>query len=372
MKPKSLLDLPTELVTRIFEYLDEPSLLRCKPVSRSILTLIEQSISLKYSIELYAANLLDNSDSPLSKSARLRLLEEHQRAWTEGPWSYRTKIPLVIGAAGSPSPLRAWELTNSTFGVAGDHNIRFVQLPSLLRGIEKHEWGLEGFDFRIRDFATDRSQDLLVLLERETIMPCLSIRTECSSPSEFAYCKNAPFTTSWNDRIYVITITSIPPYPDLMLFIHFSSLLSLVCSPTPPAYIFSWEEWGPMYTRMVPRMISDTWFCYVHGLKVVIPHDMGSDIEVWDFHQPAVRRRSGIARTSDKKLETRNVADSVSYNDVSEDGINLFYKDVVTSLPYSISTFKNPYPTYTEYMISEDCLVVVLVGVSLRFRVSKA
>ncbi|KAF5383680.1 hypothetical protein D9615_003646 [Tricholomella constricta] len=529
LESKSLLDLPNELITHILAFLDEPSLLRSKLICRSISTLIEASILLKYNIELYASNLIDNPDSSLAKSVRLRLLHAHRRAWTQGFCATTTEIPLAIGGVGSPLPLRAWELTGSTFGLSGDHNIRFVQLPSGVRGIEQFEWGFEGFNFRIRDFATDRSQDLLVMIERETLIlgsqdfihihlrslstglrhphaqeaiithricvldadpdwyavhiygsriavmvqaveaseshpslgywiselgvwdwnsgvsetvltgpirafsfltehlmllgmcwlhsvdpqeesdiitldvvdinkmplflkvpetlstsstrwsrdwwsfqlpslakqanalrPCLSIRSEYS-PASFAYCKDVPFTTSSADRLYVVTIANILPYQDLVLFVRLSSILSLVGhSPIAP-HTFPWAEWGPLHTRMVPGVFSDTWFCYVHGLKVVVPAKDPSIVEVWDFNQHAIRRNSHTPQRSGGNFQTKYITYPVNCNHMVL-GFRLFEHDVITSLPYSLSTFRNPDPSHEsqDFMISGDSLIVVL------------
>ena len=46
--------------------------------------------------------------------------------------------------------------------------IDFVQLPSRLRGIPMRQWRLI-FDFNVRDFSMDPSQDLLVIIEASEI-----------------------------------------------------------------------------------------------------------------------------------------------------------------------------------------------------------
>lgn len=114
---------------------------------------------------MYAANLVDGPPSDLrSKSARLRLLEEHQRAWNNLSWTAMDEIQLTPEELETPE-LSAWELASGVLAFAQHRAMRFIQFPSRLRGIPRAEWAFDDVGFKIRDFAMDRSQDLLVILE---------------------------------------------------------------------------------------------------------------------------------------------------------------------------------------------------------------
>lgn len=121
-------------------------------------------MSLQYKIELHAANLIDGPPSNRSKSARLRLLEEHQHAWNNVSWSGTQEISLKPLEDALPG-VGAWELTSGLLAHAAHRTMRFTQLPSRLRDIEQRTWTFEDIGFEIRDFALDRSQDLLAIIE---------------------------------------------------------------------------------------------------------------------------------------------------------------------------------------------------------------
>lgn len=60
---------------------------------------------------------------------------------------------------------QAWNLVNGVLAQAGsDGGISCVQMPCSIKGISEHRW-VTPTDFRIRDFAIDMTQDLLVAIE---------------------------------------------------------------------------------------------------------------------------------------------------------------------------------------------------------------
>jgi hypothetical protein len=62
--------------------------------------------------------------------------------------------------------LTLWTMSPSVFasGTSNEKSIKFLQLPSVLRGVPSRQWQVD-VDFIIRDFVMDASQDLLVLIQ---------------------------------------------------------------------------------------------------------------------------------------------------------------------------------------------------------------
>jgi hypothetical protein len=101
--------------------------------------------------------MVDGPPGQLSTSERLSLLRSYEATWKNLEWNDHTSFPVPEG--------RLWELYGNVWAHSrGDKGIVFVQLPSRLRGIPIRRWTLD-FDFTIRDFGIDPSQDLLVTVE---------------------------------------------------------------------------------------------------------------------------------------------------------------------------------------------------------------
>lgn len=173
--------LPGELIGLTFNHLDAPSLLRCMQVSvhnsqmRGSLTrlslsfhiqkkvcklfqaIISGSTHLGYKIELFASHMEDNGHSSMDTISRLNLLREHNRVWNDMKWTSYGSIPMCDG--------HCWEFSGGILAQSThEREIFFAQLPCKLKGIAERRWSVP-FDFRVRDFTLDNSQDLIVLLE---------------------------------------------------------------------------------------------------------------------------------------------------------------------------------------------------------------
>ncbi|KDQ63441.1 hypothetical protein JAAARDRAFT_378522 [Jaapia argillacea MUCL 33604] len=163
-----LSSLPTELIIRILEKLDVPTLLICLRISKSINALITTSATLLYQIELYASSAVSTSSlsCSLPTSTRLSLLKAHQKAWAELIYESSSVLPPFKGSL--------WELaggalatTGNRFAESGGKGNRLLtvrRLPSVLRGIEEKVWDIR-FEFEMKDFTIDPAQDLLVAVE---------------------------------------------------------------------------------------------------------------------------------------------------------------------------------------------------------------
>ncbi|KAF8973551.1 hypothetical protein BDZ97DRAFT_1775683 [Flammula alnicola] len=152
--------LPNELFIQILGNLDYQNLLACMEVCSKFRDLIIGTASLQYIIELAVSGQRDRSQSCTTSSAdQLQCLENHQSAWKNLKWSRELKIPMADGGL--------WELFGGVLAqTTPQGELVFHQLPSDLRGIEERSWKLgPDFGMRVRDFAIDPPQDLLVLME---------------------------------------------------------------------------------------------------------------------------------------------------------------------------------------------------------------
>jgi len=116
------------------------------------------------------ANMDDGPPSSVSKADRLKLLRAHQTAWKNLTWTKKSVV--------SYNPIASlWKCLGGVLGSAYDRSLRFIQVPSVFRGIEEKEWAVEDIGFRVGNFTMDPSQDLLVVLDTETYVDHLPL--EC-------------------------------------------------------------------------------------------------------------------------------------------------------------------------------------------------
>ena len=114
-------------------------------------------MTLQYRIALFVSGMVDGPPGNLSTSERLELLRRYEASWKNFEWSEHNTVDYSHGPA--------WEFYGNVWGHSrGSDAIDFVQLPSRLRGISLRQWTLR-FDFDVRDFSMDPSQDLLVTIK---------------------------------------------------------------------------------------------------------------------------------------------------------------------------------------------------------------
>ncbi|KAI0319860.1 hypothetical protein OF83DRAFT_1108184 [Amylostereum chailletii] len=153
----SLLDLPPEINLVLLAHLDYLSLLKCRQVCRTLQIIVDESAVLQYIITLANTGSCDNSSQLSSTSEKLSSLCRYKDAWRTLTYTSHTVIPMPIG--------NLWELYGGVWAHSVNTNrIHFIQLPSQLRDIEQRDWTLS-FDFTMRDFTFDPSQDLLVIVK---------------------------------------------------------------------------------------------------------------------------------------------------------------------------------------------------------------
>lgn len=105
--------------------------------------------------------------SPFRTDERLARLRRHQNRWTHFEQAKRQVVRHVRGGV--------WELACgvlaqgiSTSGETGSRELYFKRLPIGTRADAKgYEWAHKNYDFPIRDFTMDPSQDLLLLIRAD-------------------------------------------------------------------------------------------------------------------------------------------------------------------------------------------------------------
>lgn len=99
----------------------------------------------------------DNEHASMDTVSRLNILRNYNRVWHDMKWTSPGSIPMSDG--------HCWEFSGGVLAQSTHENeLSLVQLPCKLKGIPERRWSVP-FDFRVRDFTLDTSQDLIVLLE---------------------------------------------------------------------------------------------------------------------------------------------------------------------------------------------------------------
>ncbi|KAN0136222.1 hypothetical protein V8E53_006082 [Lactarius tabidus] len=150
--------LPIELTLRILTFFHPTELVNIRRVNRFFKSLIDETTTIQYRITLFASGMEDGPPGDLTTSERLDLLRRYEVSWKNTEWNEYKIITW---------PLRGWFGVWESYGNVLARNsgiqgrIDFVQLPSRLCGIPMRQWTLS-FDFVVREFGLDASQDLLV------------------------------------------------------------------------------------------------------------------------------------------------------------------------------------------------------------------
>jgi len=105
----------------------------------------------------------DGPPGGLTTSERLESLRNYEASWKKLEWTEYHTLSYTEGPA--------WALYGNVWAHSrGSDAINFVQLPSRIRGIPMCQWTLR-FDFDVREFCMDPSQDLLVIIENTSRNP---------------------------------------------------------------------------------------------------------------------------------------------------------------------------------------------------------
>ncbi|TFL04471.1 hypothetical protein BDV98DRAFT_318220 [Pterulicium gracile] len=161
----SFLTLPTELICTILHCLDISDLLRCVVVNKHLRSIISNSSSLQYTLELGAhkfTSVLPLSVGP-SAAKRLQCLREREHAWRTLKWRGKRSFDL-------PAPGSVYEFVGGYYGNGRDDDrkltgsLSFFQLPTHGIDMTQQTWTHPFPEVTIIDFTMDPAQDLLVIV----------------------------------------------------------------------------------------------------------------------------------------------------------------------------------------------------------------
>lgn len=179
--PLKIVDLPVELLTRIFCHLDEYDLVRASQVRKSLFLskpqtqslqicnhfrqVIDSSEELLYAIDLkYFHSIpvpLPGSELPVV--ACRKLLRRSETAWQIAKYSKRYHIPVPHGNI---------QRSNGVLGVATPEQLHFVQLPlsgDVTDATNWRQWSYEVDSENLVVFGFSPAQDLLVILSMVSV-----------------------------------------------------------------------------------------------------------------------------------------------------------------------------------------------------------
>ncbi|KAJ7598807.1 hypothetical protein C8J56DRAFT_174412 [Mycena floridula] len=120
-----LLDLPYELLERIFLLVNATDIPNISLVNWTIHGIITRSISIQVLVEHHLAGTQDNVQHPLTPKERLDLLQRRQEAWFTMTPEFSTKIPCNFFSG------NLYDLTDNTY-VLGDlsrRKLHWIRLP---------------------------------------------------------------------------------------------------------------------------------------------------------------------------------------------------------------------------------------------------
>lgn len=182
-----------------------------------------------------------------------------------------------------------------------------------------------------------------------------------------------PFFSARSDRIFTITIRVSPAGNSneecTVLIVALSTIMAQVAlSRNTQKRIVPWEQWGPNGSYMLLRSPSESWVCYVYGMKFIqlLPWKKGNTARVYDFNKYAARRDVRNEQTTEAKLLWTRLGMPQPLNS----RCSAFVEEVITYLPGRVATVEvmpsdSPYD-WEAAMIGEDNIVLVSVSLPIR------
>ncbi|KAH8080705.1 hypothetical protein BXZ70DRAFT_1068404 [Cristinia sonorae] len=158
-------DLPDELVERIMLLTNIRTLGRVAQVSKGFKTLMDQSLAIRYKMELDSDRMVDGPPSGLDTSTRLTRLQERRAAWKTFQPTKRIIVPHVNHW------MYAFCDTHIIWRDEDADMVRVFQIPSSFRGMEQRSWSVsvpfeDSPDEDVFEMLeADPGQDLLALVK---------------------------------------------------------------------------------------------------------------------------------------------------------------------------------------------------------------
>lgn len=192
--------LPEELLITIFCYLDGSSIAACNQVRknrfipplsrafsfltatpslppplplqtcRSLRLAISHSMQLRYELALFSCGMRDGPRRDTNHAVQLGRLLAHDAAWQKLAWTDARPFEHLAGSF-HPAAVSGSTIAFIPFGPGPVSGFRLLiqQFPSALRGTEMRHWELQFQLMTVHDTFMDVSQDLLILLEADTL-----------------------------------------------------------------------------------------------------------------------------------------------------------------------------------------------------------
>jgi hypothetical protein len=128
-------------------------------------------MQLQYEVALFSCGMRDGPRRDANQSVQLRRLLAHDLAWRKLKWTEARPFAHLAGSF-HPTAVSGSTIAFIPFGGPGPvsgFRLLIQQFPSLLRGIEMRHWELQFQLISVHDTLMDVSQDLLILLEPDSL-----------------------------------------------------------------------------------------------------------------------------------------------------------------------------------------------------------
>ncbi|KAG9051117.1 hypothetical protein FS837_011963 [Tulasnella sp. UAMH 9824] len=165
MGKPGFLHLPTEILVAIIQILDLRDIVAVLQICRTLYTIIADTRSLQYKLELESNGMVDDQSSPLPIARRVELMRRQNKVWHE--WTPATDFKQSNGRL----PTYDFQKGILSIGKSTDDSsmtraIEFHRLRSAALDSPHTLWSCNDLEVDVKDFTTDPDQDLIVLLER--------------------------------------------------------------------------------------------------------------------------------------------------------------------------------------------------------------
>jgi hypothetical protein len=194
----SILELPTELLIRIFCDLDSSDLVSCQLTHSSLCTIIDESVLLSYRKALQLAGVEDNPHSKLPISERLRLLNAQENAWLDFHIDFRQTITVNHSTSG------IYDLTGGVYllGNRNCHALHYLTLPT--QPSDATTWTKIDVDRNLIDMALAVHEHDLIAIVTTSVPPLSQTSFDLIFYFEEPLGKEVRYTSlssySWNFR----------------------------------------------------------------------------------------------------------------------------------------------------------------------------
>ncbi|KAF8261985.1 hypothetical protein EI94DRAFT_1809525 [Lactarius quietus] len=290
-----LLDLPVEILSEVLVRLDHRSILHSSAVCRQFYTLVATSLNLQYRIELEAEGLIDGppGEPASTTAARMDLLLERRVSWR----AMRPRRRAAVALAGH---CHAYELVGGLFAKAIEEygaarRLVASWLPTNTAG--ETRLVVDDLGVRIKDFALDPAQDLIVLLEhRPAAGPTANTSANTAGADIRVHLRKlgagavAPHPAA---KVPVLCHRALGPVHGCMIQIVEDVVGMYFWMPMHGVLIWNWmtgEELVFIQEDQAPERIWDFSFLSPRAYMVTTLKD-GGEIRIYSFASPSSPRR---------------------------------------------------------------------------------